>query len=282
MKTDNAMQLKSKINSKAKELNITPQFVLQNYIMECFIKRISISEYKSNFILKGGLLIASLVGIQNRSTMDMDTTIIGFTLEKNETVKILKQICSISCNDDFNFIFDRIEDIREDDEYSGLRAFLFADYEKIHAPFSIDITTGDKITPKEINYSFKRIFDEDVIEIHSYPIETVIAEKLETILSRNIENTRPRDFYDIIALLPLTHNCNIEILREALFNTSKRRNSEKYLENTKTLIETIKADTFMNSLWQKYVKKQPYATNIAFEDACLAVETLLDKIDLLN
>ena len=179
MKTDNAMQLKSKINNKAKSLNISPQFVLQNYIMECFIKRISISEYKNNFILKGGLLIASLVGIQNRSTMDMDTTITGFTLEKEETIKILKQICSISCNDDFNFIFDRIEDIREDDEYSGLRAFLFADYEKIHAPFSIDITTGDKITPKEINYSFKRIFDKDVIEIYSYPIETVIAEKLE-------------------------------------------------------------------------------------------------------
>ncbi|MBR1404893.1 MAG: nucleotidyl transferase AbiEii/AbiGii toxin family protein [Treponema sp.] len=282
MKTDNAMQLKSKINNKAKSLNISPQFVLQNYIMECFIKRISISEYKNNFILKGGLLIASLVGIQNRSTMDMDTTITGFTLEKEETIKILKQICSISCNDDFNFIFDRIEDIREDDEYSGLRAFLFADYEKIHAPFSIDITTGDKITPKEINYSFKRIFDKDVIEIYSYPIETVIAEKLETILSRNIENTRPRDFYDILALMPLTHNCNSEILREALFNTSKRRSSEKYLKNTKVLVETIKVDTFMNSLWQKYAKKQPYAENITFEKVCSTVENLLDKIGLLN
>lgn len=276
------MQLKSKINDKAKELNISPQFVLQNYIMECFIKRISVSDYKTNFILKGGLLIASLVGIQNRSTMDMDTTITGFTLEKDKTVKILKQICSISCNDDFNFVFNRIEDIREDDEYSGLRAFLFADYEKIHAPFSIDITTGDKITPKEINYSFKRIFDEDVIEIHSYPIETLIAEKLETILSRNIENTRPRDFYDILALKPLSHNCQTEIVRKALFNTSMQRGSEKYLENTKNLMETIKADTFMNSLWQRYAKKQPYAKNTKFEEVCSAVENLLDKIGLLN
>lgn len=282
MKTDNAMQLKSKINNKAKELNISPQFVLQNYIMECFIKRISISSYKNNFILKGGLLIASFVGIQNRSTMNMDTTIKGFALEKDESIKILKQICSIPSNDDFTFVFNRIEDIREDDEYSGLRAFLFADYEKIHAPFSIDITTGDKITPKEINYSFKRIFDEDVIEIHSYPIETVIAEKLETILSRNIENTRPRDFYDVLALKSLAHNCKAEILHEALVNTSKRRGSEKYLENTKILIETIKADSFMNSLWQKYAKKQPYAKNISFEEACSAVENLLDKIGLLN
>lgn len=181
------MQLKSKINNKAKSLNISPQFVLQNYIMECFIKRISISEYKNNFILKGGLLIASLVGIQNRSTMDMDTTITGFTLEKEETI-----------------------------------------------------------------------------------------------LSRNIENTRPRDFYDILALMPLTHNCNSEILREALFNTSKRRSSEKYLKNTKVLVETIKVDTFMNSLWQKYAKKQPYAENITFEKVCSTVENLLDKIGFLN
>ncbi|MGN0738770.1 MAG: nucleotidyl transferase AbiEii/AbiGii toxin family protein [Treponema sp.] len=126
------------------------------------------------------------------------------------------------------------------------------------------------------------MFDEDVIEIHSYPIETVIAEKLETILSRNIENTRPRDFYDILALNPLSDNCKTEILREALFNTSIRRGSEKYLENTKDLMEKIKSDTFMNSLWQKYAKKQPYAENIKFEEVCSAVENLLNKIDLLN
>ena len=281
MKTENAMQLKSKINNMAKKLNIAPQFVLQNYIMECFTKRISLSEYKDNFILKGGLLIASLVGIQNRSTIDMDTTITGFSLNKDETVKIIKYICTVSCDDDFTFVFERIEDILEDAEYSGLRVFLFADYEKIHAPFSIDISTGDKITPGKINYSFNRIFDDEKIIMNAYPIETVLAEKLETILSRNIENTRSRDFYDILALKPLAYKCDSIILKEALQNTAQKRGSAKYLENPKNMMEKIKTDSFMISLWNKYRKKQPYAEKITFEQACNEVEDLLKRIGII-
>lgn len=266
----------------AKQLNIAPQFVLQNYIMECFIKRISLSQYKDNFILKGGLLIASLVGLQNRSTMDMDTTITGFSLTKDETVKIIKYICTVPCDDDFTFVFDRIEDILEDAEYSGLRIFLFADYEKIHAPFSMDISTGDKITPEKINYSFKRIFDDEKIIMNAYPIETVLAEKLETILSRNIENTRSRDFYDILALKPLAYKCDSAILKEALQNTAQKRGSTKYLENTKNTMKAIKTDSFMISLWNKYCKKQPYAEKITFEQVCNEVEDLLNRIGILN
>lgn len=282
MKTDNAMQLKAKINTKAKELNIAPQFVLQNYIMECFIKRLSFSEYKNNFILKGGILIASLVGLQNRSTMDIDATITGFNLDKSEIVKILNYICSVPCDDDFTFVFGRVEDIREDDEYSGLRAFLFADYEKIHAPFSMDLTTGDKITPGKINHSFQRLFDNDTIIMLSYPVEKILAEKLETILSRNIENTRPRDFYDILALKALVHTCKSEVLQTALQNTANKRGSLKYLSNTKATMEKIESDSFMNSLWEKYSKKQPYAKDYSFADVCGEVKNLLDKIGELN
>lgn len=282
MKTKNSMALKAAINKKSKELKIQPQFVLQSYVMECFVRRISLSEYKDNFILKGGLLISSLLGLQNRSTMDMDTTITGFPLDKDETAKIIKYIASVPCDDDFTFVFDRLEDIREDDDYGGLRAFLFADYEKIHAPFSIDITTGDKITPGKVDYSFKGLFDEDAIKIGTYPIETVAAEKLETILSRNIENTRPRDFYDIYALRTLIHQCKSENLKTALKNTAEKRGSQKYLENTKKTLQAIRNDDFMNSLWKKYASRQQYAKNISFDEVCTEVENLLNKIGLLN
>lgn len=278
MKTSNSVSLKAEIKKKASELNLLPQFVMQNYVLECFLNRISKSQFKDNFILKGGFLLTSLLGLESRSTMDMDTTVKNFTLTQKEITNAIKIICDIEVDDDFQFKFDRIEDIRESDDYPGLRAYLFADYEKIHAPFSVDFTTGDKITPKPVDFFFTRLFDDCPIMIKSYPVETILAEKLETILSRNIANTRPRDFYDVYMLEPKILQCSPDTLRKALDDTVKKRESEKYLAQHKILVEQIQNDVTMNSIWIKYSKKMPYASDISFQTVCAAVKEVLDFI----
>lgn len=282
MKTKNDMSLKALINKKAKEINAAPQLVMQNYIMECLLDRISRSQFKDNFILKGGFLLSSVLGLENRSTMDMDTTVTGFPLTKEELPKIIQFICSTEVDDDFTFTFDRTEDIREIDDYPGLRVFLFADYGKIHAPFSIDVTTGDKITPSEIDYSYKRLFDKDCIQIKSYPLETVMAEKLETILSRNIANIRPRDFYDVYALRPflLLHPTNT--LKLAIENTSKKRNTAHFFSNYKEILTEIENDKTMQLRWKSFAKTRPYATGLIFETVCNSVRDLLIRSEYLE
>ena len=273
MKTDNAMQLKAKINSKSKELNIPPQIVLQNYLMECFLERLSKSEYSNRFIIKGGVLISSLVGLSNRTTMDIDTTVKNITLNEIEIKKIISYICNTENEDDFVFKLDRVEPIREDDEYEGFRAFIFADYEKIHNSMTIDITTGDSIYPKEILHSFSKMFDSENISLFSYPIETVLAEKLETILSRNITTTRPRDFYDVYVLN--TKSMNQQNLKTALEMTCKHRGTEKVLAQMQEIISAIRESENLKDQWQKYKKKMPCASEIDFSQTVDKIEALL-------
>ena len=179
MITDNAMQLKAKINNKAKELNIPAQIMMQNYLIECFLERLSMSEYANYFIIKGGILIASLVGLNHRTTMDIDVTVKNIPLKENEITKIISYVCSVSNEDDFTFHLDRVEPIRDDDEYQGYRAFIIAEYEQLHNTITIDITTGDSIYPEAIKHGFSKVFENEQISLFSYPIETVIAEKLE-------------------------------------------------------------------------------------------------------
>ena len=280
MKTKNAMSLKALINKKAEELHTLPQIVFQNYIMECLLNRISRSPYKDNFILKGGFLISSMIGLASRSTMDMDTTVSGITLSKSEIAKMTKYICDVPAEDDFTFVYDRVEDIRETDDYPGLRVFLFADYEKIHAPFSIDVTTGDKITPAPTQYSYKRLFDTTPISVLSYPLETVLAEKIETILSRNIANTRLRDFYDVYILKPFAQQSSNNLIRSALENTAKKRKTEKYISEAKNLLDEIEHDKTMLDQWSKYTKQRPYAAGISFESVCDSIRDILQRIGI--
>lgn len=278
MKTKNPMQLKALIKNKSKELNISPQLLLQNYYMECFIDRLSRSEYADRFIIKGGFLISSLVGLDNRSTMDIDTTVKNLSINESEISKTLSHICSISADDDFTFVFDRVEPIREDDEYQGLRAFLFADYEAMRGTLTIDITTGDSIYPDVSRRKITRCFDKDALDVFSYPLETVLAEKIETIITRGILNTRPRDFYDVY-ILTKTQGYNAETLRKAIFATAEHRGTKAIMEaETNNRLAVIENSSELQSQWAKYQKKFPYAKDITYQETVNAVKEVIHEI----
>ena len=193
-----AMSLKGKIKNYAKSNHIAAQVVLQNYMFECFLSRLSVSVYCDKFVVKGGMLIAAIVGLDIRSTMDLDTTLRDIPLTEEQIAEAFNEICKIDKDDDVVFTVKSIAPIRKDDEYGGYRVRLDAEYDTIFTPLSIDVSTGDVITPEAVKYEFSGIFDEDYrISLWGYNIETVMAEKMETILSRGVYTTRPRDYYDI-------------------------------------------------------------------------------------
>lgn len=279
MITKNPMQLKAIIKNKAKEAKITPQAALQTYCLERLLERISLSDKADNFIIKGGFLISSFIGIENRSTMDIDTTVKGFDVTKENVESIFKQICEINVEDQLNFVFDRVEDIREEDDYPGIRVHLHVVYGTLNTAMTVDVTTGDTIVPSEIRYTYHCVYGEKNISIMAYPIENVLAEKLETVISRGIANTRPRDFYDIYILSKLKSNSiNWKILNQALEATSKKRGSQIILADYKKIIETLKSDETQHNYWKKYVSKNPYAEGITFEETLKAIEECFTKI----
>ncbi len=243
MITKNPMQLKAFIKKKAEEKSISAQLVMQNYMLERLLERISISPYRQNFILKGGFLISAIVGLDTRATMDLDTTIKGFTLAHESIRAIFENICAIEIEDDVKFELTDIADIREEDDYPGIRVSLKANYPPISVPLTVDVTTGDAITPKEIEYTFSLLFEERSICFFAYNLETVLAEKIETVLSRSVANTRPRDFYDIHILYTLRGGmCSMPTLWHALERTAQKRGSSKILiQYPDILSEIIKA-----------------------------------------
>lgn len=276
----NAMQLKAYVKNLAKEKNISAQIVLQNYMLERLLERISVSEYHNNFILKGGFLLAAMVGLDTRATMDMDATIKGLPVTKETISEMFVEICKIHIDDDINFEFSGIADIREDDEYGGYRVSLSGNYPPMAVPLKIDITTGDKITPREMMYSFNLMFEERSINVLAYTVETILAEKLETIISRGDQNTRPRDFYDVYILNTLQkQNIDNGILKDAFAATVKKRGTEHIVSNYKEIIETVASSTVMNNQWTRYQKEFDYAKDIRFEDTCKAVNQLITEIE---
>ncbi len=279
MITKNPMQLKALIKKQAIEKNISAQIVMQNYMMERLLERISLSGYKNNFILKGGFLIAAIVGLDTRATMDMDATIKGMDLTHESITGIFNDICKIEIDDDVKFSVLRTTNIREGDDYPGIRVSLFADYLPLKVPLTVDVTTGDKITPREVEYSFQLMFDERSITVLAYNLETIMAEKLETILSRNEANTRPRDFYDIYILQKLRGNeCNPITLKEALMQTATKRGSLDVLTKHKTIMDEIKSSSRLIDFWRRYQRDFVYADDISYEDICQAIEEILNKI----
>ncbi|MDY6313995.1 MAG: nucleotidyl transferase AbiEii/AbiGii toxin family protein [Clostridia bacterium] len=275
----NAMQLKAYVKNLAKEKNISAQIVLQNYMLERLLERISISEYHDNFILKGGFLLAAMVGLDTRATMDMDATIKGLPVTKETISEMFGEICKIHIDDDINFEFSGIADIREDDEYGGYRVSLSGNYPPMAVPLKIDITTGDKITPREMMYSFNLMFEERSINVLAYTVETILAEKLETIISRGDQNTRPRDFYDVYILNTLQkQNIDNGILKDAFAATVKKRGTEHIVSNYKEIIETVASSTVMNNQWTRYQKEFDYAKDINFKDICFMIKELLSSI----
>ena len=270
-----AMSLKAKIRNLAQEKDMSAQVILQNYMFEGFLERLSKSNYRNSFILKGGMLIAALVGIDNRSTMDMDATIKNYPMTIDSLTKAITETCNIEVYDDVDFSFMGIEPIRDDDIYEGYRVRINADHDTIITPLSVDITTGDVITPREVFYSFKMIFDEGTIGVWAYNIETVLAEKVETILQRGELNTRPRDFYDIY-ILANTQEFDSLVFFEALKKTIEHRETTHILNDTLKRIKTIETSEILKDRWIRYSKSYPYAEGIAYEDTMRALKMLLN------
>ena len=272
MITKNPMQLKAFIKKKAEENNISSQLVMQNYMMERLLERISLSPYRKNFILKGGFLIAAIVGLNSRTTMDLDTTIKGLDLTHESIFRIFKQICAIKVEDNITFSVLRTTEIREGDDYPGLRVALAANYPPLAVPLSVDVTTGDKITPREVKRSLRLLFDDRSISVMTYNLETVLAEKIETVLSRSIANTRPRDFYDIYILTSMYgEHLNLTVLKQALFETARKRGSLQILPGYEQIIRDILASSRMRDFWKQYQERFSYVKNISFDDACKSV-----------
>ena len=222
-------QLKGTIRSMAQKKNLRAQEVLQMFLFERVLERLANSVYKNNFILKGGLLISSMIGIGERTTMDMDTTVRGIQMEEDEIVKAVKEILAVDVGDGIAFEYQSIEPIREDDAYNNFRVHLRAKYGKIDSPMKIDVTTGDVITPAAIEYEFPMLFDEKTVPVMAYTLETVLAEKYETIIRRNIGTTRARDYYDLHTLFRSRKSeVRPEILKAAVLHTAKKRDSVRY------------------------------------------------------
>lgn len=276
----NAMQLKAILKNMAKQKNISAQLVLQNYMLERLLERVSVSKYRNNFILKGGFLIAAMVGLDTRATMDMDATLKGYPVNEETVRKMFEEICAIKLNDDVTFAFRQIGEIREGDEYTGYRVALTANYPPLAVPLKLDITTGDKITPREIEYSFKLLLEDRSISILAYNLETILAEKLETVISRSDQNTRPRDYYDIYVLTKLqAHNIDLPSLKEALAATCGKRGSAEIVKGYIAIMERVKSSAVMQEQWVKYQQEFDYASDIPFDDTCDTVVRIMKSLE---
>lgn len=279
MKFKNARQLKDLVKNKAAEMeNTTVEAIRQNVMMEHFIRRLSVSKYKDTFIIKGGVLVSSMVGLNNRATMDLDTTIKNFFLSSSNIKNALEDICSVDLGDGFSFAIEKIDSILEENTYPGLRVHMKAFFDKTWQPLKIDVTTADVITPHEVDYEIASLFD-DPIKVKAYPLETILAEKLETILARDISNTRMRDFYDIGALCDIKgQDIDYGTLFLALRRTAEKRGSVKLLNEYDSILETVKNNEEMQKLWSNYANNYRYARKYRFEDLCDKAKDVLEEL----
>ncbi len=278
MKTRNAMQLKSFIKTRAIELNLRPQQMLHTYYMECFVNRLAHSDYVDNFILKGGYLISNLIGFQARTTMDVDTTVKNFPIDESAMTAALTHVCQVPVEDDFTFELDHLERIREEDDYQGLRAFLNVSYGEIRGTLTMDITAGDSIYPAIQQMFFKRNFDNSLIKAWSYPVENILAEKLETIITRDEFNTRPRDYYDVYMLTKLVE-FDVPTLKHALLATAEHRKSTDVVtKEYAQRLNIVEQSNNVRRLWNRYSSNFNYTKGISFEAVFEATHNLLEKV----
>ena len=275
----NRDSLKAKASNLSKKTNIPNKYLIQNFMFEALLKRISKSKYKDKFIIKGGLLLSSIFGVNLRSTMDLDTTIKGLSLDRETITKVINEIISIDVEDNVKLEIENIKDIREEELYSGFEVNLKAEFDGLKTNLMIDITTGDVITYKEVEFKYNTIFDNEIINIMTYNYETIIAEKFESIISRNIDNTRMKDYYDLYMFVNLKWNdINKETLRKAIINTFKARETLDYIDNASKYIELISDDSRLKSLWNSYQNNYEYAKDIEFEDTINAIKIISEII----
>lgn len=271
MKT--STQLKALVRNLSKSKNVEAEIILRNFMLERFLERISISCYKDSFILKGGMLIAAMVGIDTRTTMDMDATIKGQTLTEAQIIGIIEDVLNVPIEDNVIFAIKRIEEIREEADYPGFRVSIDAALDKTRQTMHIDITTGDFITPREIEYSFRLMFEDRFISIMAYNLETVLAEKFETIITRGLTNTRMRDFYDIYVLTS-TQKIAPDTFRAALDKTSEKRKSAGQIAETAAIIERVGSSQILVDLWNRYQKNYSYASDVSWDMAVKSLRSL--------
>ena len=275
----NRDSLKAKASNLSKKTNIPNKYLIQNFMFEALLKRISKSKYKDKFIIKGGLLLSSIFGVNLRSTMDLDTTIKGLPLDRETITKVINEIISIDLDDNVNLEIENIKDIREEELYSGFEVNLKAEFDGLKTNLMIDITTGDVITYKEVEFKYNTLFDNETINIMTYNYETIIAEKFESIISRNIDNTRMKDYYDLYMFVNLKWNdINKDTLRKAIINTSKARETLDYIDNASKYIELISDDERLKALWNSYQNNYEYAKDIEFEDTINAIKVISEII----
>lgn len=251
---------------------------MRNYVMERFLEHISVSKYRNNFILKGGMLVSAMVGLDTRSTMDIDTTIKNMPLSVENAKEMIEEIIAIPIDDGMTFSIKSVGEIMDEAKYSGVRANLEATLETMRTPLKVDISTGDIITPREVLYTFRLMFEERTISILAYNLETVLAEKMETVIARGVANTRLRDYYDLYILQnEYTHAMNIEQFKAAFLATSKKRNSIQLITEGNRILKELADSEVMQGLWKSYQKKFSYAEDISWEMVMDSIEKLFEQ-----
>ena len=270
-----ARQLKDLIRNLSREKSADAQLLMRNYMMERFLERISLSEYRDKFILKGGMLVAAMVGLDARSTMDLDATVKGANVNVEEIENLISAIVSVPIDDSVKFQLKSISEIMDEAEYPGIRVSMTTTFDGVVTPLKIDISTGDAITPREVRYSFKLMLEDRSIDIWAYNLETVLAEKLETIITRTTTNTRMRDFYDIYILDQLHGNTlNRQTLYDALLATAKKRGTERHLAEAVDVLNEVESSPVMQKLWESYRRKFSYAADLEWSIIMGAVRSL--------
>ena len=272
-------QIKGRIKSVAKQNNADARTLMRIYMMERFLERLARSEYRDNFILKGGILVTAMIGVAHRSTMDIDTSMMNLNLSAEDALRVVNQIKDIDLDDGVSFEVKDVSNIMDEMEYPGIRVTMNATVGRLVTPLKIDISTGDVITPRAIEFNYDLLLEDRSIRLWSYNLETILAEKLQTVLARGILNTRMRDFYDIRMLLdPYEDKVNKAVLKDAFAATCKKRGTDHLQEQAEEIIKTIEADEQLQVLWRAYQKKYAYAAEIDFASVISGVRKLMDWI----
>lgn len=268
-------QIKGRIKNVAKQNNADARILLRIYMMERFLERVANSKYADDFIIKGGILVTSLVGVSMRSTMDIDTSIRNWNLTEEDARKVIGEVIAVDMGDDVDFIIKDISNIMDEMEYPGIRIALDASIGQMSVPLKIDISTGDVITPKAISYEYKLMLEDRSINLWSYNLETILAEKLQTVLARGVLNTRMRDYYDIYTLTKIYNNkIDVAILCNAFEATCKKRASLDLVHVGGNIIASVAGDNELSEMWRSYQKKYSYAMDIFYKDVIKSVEDL--------
>lgn len=269
-------QLKDKVRNMARGDSAKAQLLIRNYGMERFLERVSLSEHRDNFILKGGMLVSAMVGLENRATMDIDTSIRNMPLDTIAAKAMVEEIIAVPVDDNIRFEINDFGTIMDDAEYSGVRISLNAFLDATRIPLKIDISTGDAITPAAVNYQYKLMFEERYITLWAYNLETVLAEKIETVLSRSVLNTRLRDFYDLYVLQDTGLEIDKATLAAALTATARKRGSEQALALYERTLDEIRISPLMREQWKRYQEKNNYAAGIVWDDVISDIRALCD------